>query len=55
MLAAMGVEPGGWPADVPAALDRLAPGAAFTVPDVLFAKITDDAREEMAAQFAGQS
>ncbi|MEO1541127.1 MAG: methionine--tRNA ligase [Pseudomonadota bacterium] len=55
MLAAMGVEPGGWPADVPAALDRLAPGAAFTVPDVLFAKITDDAREQMAAQFAGQS
>jgi len=42
-----------WPSDVAAALGALAPGHAFAVPDNLFAKITDAAREEMAARFAG--
>ncbi|MEM9763122.1 MAG: class I tRNA ligase family protein, partial [Pseudomonadota bacterium] len=42
-----------WPSDLGAALEALAPGDAFTVPDNLFAKITDEAREEMAARFAG--
>ncbi|MEM0978336.1 MAG: methionine--tRNA ligase [Pseudomonadota bacterium] len=43
-----------WPSDVSAALTRLPPGHAFTVPDVMFAKITDDARDDMEARFAGQ-
>ncbi|MBR28415.1 MAG: methionine--tRNA ligase [Rhodobacteraceae bacterium] len=43
-----------WPGDVAAALEALPGGHAFEVPDVLFAKITDEAREAMAARFAGQ-
>ena len=43
-----------WPKDVPAALSRLEAGHPFTVPDVMFAKITDDARDDMEARFAGQ-
>ena len=43
----------GWPGDVAAALSELAPGTAFTVPDVLFAKITDEARAGWEARFAG--
>ncbi|MEM7060041.1 MAG: methionine--tRNA ligase [Pseudomonadota bacterium] len=42
-----------WPDDVAAAMQALPPGHAFTVPDNMFAKITDDARDEMAAKFAG--
>ena len=42
-----------WPDDVPAALTTLAPGHAFTVPDVLFAKITDEQREDWQARFSG--
>ena len=42
-----------WPKDVGEALSALSAGHAFTVPEVLFAKITDEAREEMAARFAG--
>ncbi|MEM6358415.1 MAG: hypothetical protein AAF844_22380, partial [Pseudomonadota bacterium] len=41
------------PSDLGAAQEALAPGDAFAVPDNLFAKITDEAREEMAARFAG--
>ncbi len=44
-----------WPTSAAAALAALAPGHEFTVPEVLFAKITDDARDEMAARFAGDS
>ncbi len=43
-----------WPADVTAALEALPAGHAFSVPDVMFAKISDDARDEMQATFAGQ-
>ena len=42
-----------WPTDMTAALQALPPGKAFAVPDNLFSKITDEAREEMAARFAG--
>jgi len=42
-----------WPGDVEAALAVLPAGHSFTVPENLFAKITDDMRAEMAARFAG--
>ncbi len=54
MLDAMNTK-AAWPTDVAAALDTLQAGHAFTVPDVMFAKISDDARDEMQATFAGQN
>jgi methionyl-tRNA synthetase len=54
MLSAMNVK-ADWPTDVEAALNTLKSGHAFSVPEVMFAKITDDARDVMQAQFAGQS
>jgi methionyl-tRNA synthetase len=53
MIAAMRCDDTGWPDDVPAALAQLAPGHAFEVPEVLFAKITDAAREDWQARFSG--
>ena len=55
MLAALGIEGDAeaWPADVAEALSALPPGHRFTVPANLFAKISDEAREEMEARFAG--
>ena len=43
-----------WPDDVAAAMESLKPRHAFTVPENLFNKITDDARDEMAARFSGE-
>ncbi|MEM8556123.1 MAG: methionine--tRNA ligase [Pseudomonadota bacterium] len=42
-----------WPDDMAAAVETLKPGHAFTVPDVLFAKISDEQREAWQARFAG--
>lgn len=42
-----------WPEDVPAALETLVPGHVFTVPEVLFAKISDEDREAWQDRFAG--
>jgi len=53
MLAAMRTDDTTWPDDVPAALDRLAAGHGFEVPEVLFAKITDEAREDWQTRFSG--
>ena len=53
ILAALQTEDTGWPENVGAALSVLPAGHAFTVPENLFAKISDDARDEMAARFAG--
>ncbi|WP_299884668.1 methionine--tRNA ligase [uncultured Ruegeria sp.] len=53
MLSAMNTLATDWPDDVEAALNALPAGHAFTVPDVLFAKITDDQREDWQARFAG--
>ena len=53
MLKSMQTEDDQWPEDVGAALEILAPGHGFTVPDVLFAKITDEAREDWQARFSG--
>ncbi len=54
MLAGMKVEDAGWPDDVPAAVSQLPAGHAFEVPEVLFAKISDEQREEWAERFAGK-
>ncbi|MEM6942750.1 MAG: methionine--tRNA ligase [Pseudomonadota bacterium] len=55
MLQAFGREEDAmaWPDDLGAALDALPAGHAFTVPENLFDKITDEARADMAARFAG--
>jgi len=42
-----------WPDDVAAALTTLGSGHAFTTPEVLFAKITDESRADWATRFAG--
>jgi methionyl-tRNA synthetase len=53
MLKAMNVSETAWPDDVPAALDQLAPGHVFEVPEVLFAKISDENVEDWSERFAG--
>ncbi|KQB97156.1 methionyl-tRNA synthetase [Loktanella sp. 1ANDIMAR09] len=53
MIDAMQTDDDTWPTDVAAALNALPAGHAFTVPENLFRKITDEEREEWAARFAG--
>ncbi|MCG6110575.1 MAG: methionine--tRNA ligase [Paracoccus sp.] len=53
MLAAMGTDGADWPSDVAQALQALAPGHAFTVPEVMFAKISDEDRAAWEARFQG--
>ncbi|MGF6860632.1 methionyl-tRNA synthetase [Rhodobacteraceae bacterium MBR-64] len=54
MMAAMGCDDWGWPDDLPGALAHLAPGHAFSVPEVTFRKITDEERVSWQVQFSGQ-
>ena len=54
ILAAMNSEEAQWPEDLEAALGAMPAGHAFTTPDVLFAKISDERRDELEAQFAGK-
>ena len=54
MLSAMNTLDTDWPTDIGEALTALPPGHGFTVPDVLFQKITDDQREDWEARFAGR-
>jgi methionyl-tRNA synthetase len=56
MLEALGLTEAdaAWPEDAEAALTALPPGHAFTVPDTLFAKLDDEAREALEARFAGK-
>ncbi|GGA09262.1 methionine--tRNA ligase [Neptunicoccus cionae] len=54
MLTAMNAK-ADWPESAADALNALPAGHAFTVPEVMFAKITDDARDEMQTRFAGNS
>ena len=54
MLSAMNTLDMSWPDAVSEALNALPEGHDFTVPDVLFAKITDEQREEWATKFAGK-
>lgn len=44
-----------WPENVASAVNLLPVGHAFTVPEITFPKITDDARDEMQAKFSGDS
>ena len=53
MQAAIGSDDSAWPSDLGAFLATLAPGHAFAVPDVLFAKITDEQREAWHERFRG--
>ncbi|MFN4058286.1 MAG: methionine--tRNA ligase [Roseinatronobacter sp.] len=52
-MAAMGCDDWSWPGDVGAALALLPAGHAFTVPDVLFAKISDEQRADWESRFSG--
>ncbi|MEM1233428.1 MAG: methionine--tRNA ligase [Pseudomonadota bacterium] len=53
MLSGMNTLDTRWPDDVAAALNALPEGHEFTVPEVLFAKITDAQREDWAQRFSG--
>ncbi|WP_417600654.1 methionine--tRNA ligase [Pararhodobacter oceanensis] len=53
MMDAMGAEDWRWPEDISDALTTLPAGHAFTTPDVLFSKITDEQRDDWAARFSG--
>lgn len=53
MLSGMNTLDMSWPEDVGEALGALPVGHEFTVPEVLFAKITDDQREDWAVRFSG--
>jgi len=53
MMEAMQTFDDAWPSDVADALSHLIAGHEFSVPDVLFAKITDEQREEWQDRFAG--
>ncbi|SFR20099.1 methionine--tRNA ligase [Poseidonocella sedimentorum] len=53
LLAAMNAEETDWPEDAATALSALPEGHGFTVPDVLFAKIADEAREDWQSRFSG--
>mgnify|MGYP002737816525 FL=1 len=53
MLAAMQTDLRDWPGDARSALDMLPAGHAFTVPEVLFAKIADEQRDEWQDRFKG--
>ena len=53
MIAAMQTDDTSWPTDVAAALTALPAGHAFTVPDNLFNKITDEERVAWSERFAG--
>lgn len=53
LMEAMQTGNDAWPGDVADALTALPAGHAFTVPEVLFRKITDEERAEWAEKFAG--
>jgi methionyl-tRNA synthetase len=53
MMAAMGSTDWTWPSDVHAAIRALPGGHAFSVPENLFRKITDEERADWQARFAG--
>ncbi|WP_300061818.1 methionine--tRNA ligase [uncultured Roseobacter sp.] len=54
ILNSLNVDKPIWPDDPTTFLDRLGPGHAFAVPEVLFAKISDEDREAWQERFSGQ-
>ncbi len=52
-LTSLNAEGRAWPENIAEEMEVLTPGHGFSVPENLFAKITDDARQEMSAKFAG--
>jgi methionyl-tRNA synthetase len=54
MMTAMGSDDWTWPSDVPEAIRALPAGHAFTVPENLFRKITDEERADWQQRFAGK-
>ena len=53
MLKAIRSDGADWPDDVAASVAALPPGHSFDVPEVLFAKISDEDREDWQARFSG--
>jgi methionyl-tRNA synthetase len=53
MIAAMQTDDDAWPTDIAAALQALPAGHAFSVPENLFRKITDEERDAWSERFAG--
>ena len=53
MMQALGCEDWSWPDDLHQAMQALPPRQSFTVPENLFAKITDAQREDWQARFGG--
>ena len=53
LLSAMNTMNMEWPNDMKAAASALPVGHSFTVPENLFAKISDEQREEWVERFAG--
>jgi methionyl-tRNA synthetase len=53
LLSAMNTMDMDWPTDITAALTTLPEGHEFSVPDNIFAKITDDQRAEWQEKFSG--
>jgi methionyl-tRNA synthetase len=53
MLAGMHTDDRRWPEDAATALAALPAGHAFTTPEVLFRKISDDEREDWQKRFSG--
>ncbi|PIE16681.1 MAG: methionine--tRNA ligase [Rhodobacterales bacterium] len=54
LLSALACEDHSWPDDVAQALQTLPAGHEFSVPEVLFAKISDEQRETWQAEFSGR-
>ncbi|KNG92622.1 methionine--tRNA ligase [Pseudaestuariivita atlantica] len=53
MMTAMQSDDWSWPSDAATALAALPGGHAFTVPDVMFTKITDDQHADWQTRFSG--
>ena len=53
MMTAMGSDDWTWPHDLAQALRTLPPGQAFSVPENLFRKITDEERMDWHQRFSG--
>ena len=54
MMAAMGSDDWAWPDSAETALQAIPGGAAFSVPENLFRKITDEERADWQVRFAGK-